>query len=114
MLRKLVSRTLFRVLRGMEWLNRRYSVHGDRPFFNPDDFAWTREVEKHTAAIQKELDELLLQVERLPNFQDISPDQAMLTTDARWKTFADMAVGEGVYPKTLDPKRAYTLAFSPK
>ena len=32
-------------------------------------------------------------------------------TDARWKTFADMAVSEGVYPKTLDPKRAYTLQF---
>ena len=35
-------------------------------------------------------------------------------SDARWKTFADMAVGEGVYPKTLDPKRAYTLQFAPK
>jgi len=32
-------------------------------------------------------------------------------TDARWKTFTDMAVSEGVYPKTLDPKRAYTLQF---
>ena len=32
-------------------------------------------------------------------------------TDARWKTFADMAVSEGVYPKTFDPKRAYTLQF---
>jgi NitT/TauT family transport system substrate-binding protein len=32
-------------------------------------------------------------------------------TDARWKTFVDMAVSEGVYPKTLDPKRAYTLQF---
>ena len=32
-------------------------------------------------------------------------------TDTRWKTFADMAVSEGVYPKTLDPQRAYTLQF---
>ena len=32
-------------------------------------------------------------------------------TDARWKTFSDMAVSEGVYPKTFDPKRAYTLQF---
>lgn len=87
MLRRLVSRTLFRLLREMERLNRRYSRHGDQPFFNQTDFAWTREVEKHTAAIQKELDALLPQVERLPNFQDISPDQAMLTTDAGWKTF---------------------------
>ncbi len=35
-------------------------------------------------------------------------------TDARWKAFSDMAVAQGVYPRTLDPKTAYTLAFSPK
>ena len=35
-------------------------------------------------------------------------------TDTRWKTFSDMAVAQGVYPKTLDPKKAYTLAFVPK
>ena len=34
-----------------------------------------------------------------------------LMTDARWKTFFDMASSQGVYPKTLDPKRAYTLQF---
>ena len=32
-------------------------------------------------------------------------------TDARWQTFFDMAAGQGVYPKTLDYKRAYTLQF---
>lgn len=35
-------------------------------------------------------------------------------TDARWKAFFDVAAAQGVYPKTLDPKRAYTLQFSPK
>ena len=35
-------------------------------------------------------------------------------TDARWKTFFDMATATGVYPKTLDYKRAYTLQFLPK
>ena len=35
-------------------------------------------------------------------------------TDARWKAFADMAAAQGVYPKTLDPKKAYTLQFAPK
>ena len=35
-------------------------------------------------------------------------------TDARWKAFIDMAVAQEVYPKTLDVKTAYTLAFSPK
>lgn len=35
-------------------------------------------------------------------------------TDARWKTFADMAVSQGVYPANLDPKKAYTLQFLKK
>jgi NitT/TauT family transport system substrate-binding protein len=35
-------------------------------------------------------------------------------TDARWTTFFDMAAGQSVYPKTLDPKKAYTLQFVPK
>jgi NitT/TauT family transport system substrate-binding protein len=32
-------------------------------------------------------------------------------TDARWAEFFAVAAGEGVYPKTLDYKRAYTLDF---
>jgi NitT/TauT family transport system substrate-binding protein len=32
-------------------------------------------------------------------------------TDARWKEFFDMAASQGVYPKTMDYKRAYTLQF---
>lgn len=32
-------------------------------------------------------------------------------SDARWATFMDMAKSVGVYPKTMDPKGAYTLRF---
>lgn len=32
-------------------------------------------------------------------------------TDARWRAFFDVAAAQGVYPKTLDPKTAYTLEF---
>ena len=32
-------------------------------------------------------------------------------TDARWKTFFDMAASQKVYPQTLDYKKAYTLQF---
>ena len=35
-------------------------------------------------------------------------------TDARWKTFFDTMASEGLYPKTLDYKKAYTLKFLPK
>ena len=43
---------------------------------------------------------------------DAAPVGAM--SDARWKVFFDLAAGQGVYPKTLDPKTAYTLEFLPK
>ena len=32
-------------------------------------------------------------------------------TDARWKQFFDVASAQGVYPKTMDYKAAYTLQF---
>jgi NitT/TauT family transport system substrate-binding protein len=35
-------------------------------------------------------------------------------TDARWKAFYEVAAAQGVYPKTLDPKTAYTLEFLAK
>jgi NitT/TauT family transport system substrate-binding protein len=35
-------------------------------------------------------------------------------TDARWRTFFDMASANGVYPKTLDYRKAYTLQFLAK
>ena len=34
-------------------------------------------------------------------------------TDDRWKDFFDVASEQGVYPKTLDYKKAYTLQFVP-
>jgi NitT/TauT family transport system substrate-binding protein len=40
-----------------------------------------------------------------------SGDGVGAMTDARWKEFFDMAVSTGVYPGTLDYKRAYTLQF---
>jgi NitT/TauT family transport system substrate-binding protein len=35
-------------------------------------------------------------------------------TDARWKTFFDTMADEGLYPKTLDYRRAYTTRFVDK
>ena len=34
-----------------------------------------------------------------------------MMTDGRWKTFAEMAIAQGVYPKGLDYTKAYTLDF---
>jgi NitT/TauT family transport system substrate-binding protein len=35
-------------------------------------------------------------------------------SDARWKAFFDVAAAQGVYPQTLDYRKAYTLQFAPK
>lgn len=35
-------------------------------------------------------------------------------TDARWKEFFDIMVGQKVYPASMDYKQAYTLQFLKK
>jgi len=42
---------------------------------------------------------------------DLVGDQPGLMTDQRWKDFFDVASAQGVYPKSLDYRRAYTLDF---
>ena len=39
--------------------------------------------------------------------------QRTLSTDARWAEFFQMASGQGVYPKDMDYKQAYSLQFLP-
>jgi beta-hydroxylase len=68
------------------WLGRS-SLVGDRPFFEVSDFPWANAVEADWKKIRAELDSVLKDQEHLPNFQDISVDQATMTTDDRWKTY---------------------------
>jgi beta-hydroxylase len=59
----------------------------DQPFFDPASFPWTRDLERAWPVIRAELDDVLTYRDALPNFQDISTDQASLTTDDGWKTY---------------------------
>ncbi len=79
-----------------EQLVARASVHGDRPFFDPTEFPWTGRLEAEYRLIQAELEPLLQEPRRLPNFQDISPDQLVGTRDDRWKTFFFYCYGHRV------------------
>lgn len=54
---------------------------------------------------------------KMKSYRIVEGDEGLAVgamTDARWIAFADMAKGQGVYPASLDPKRAYTLQFAPK
>ena len=50
-------------------------------------------MEARWPAIRAELDEVLRDVDHLPNFQDISTDQYRLTQDDRWKTYFLLGYG---------------------
>ena len=65
----------------------RASILGNPAFFSRDDFLWSHGLEASWTAIRKELDEILEHTDDLPNFQEISTDQATITDDDRWKTF---------------------------
>jgi aspartyl/asparaginyl beta-hydroxylase (cupin superfamily) len=66
---------------------------GDRPVYDVSTFPWIRQLESQWQAIRRELDEVLKERERVPNFQDISPDQAHLARGDQWKTYFFYAFG---------------------
>jgi beta-hydroxylase len=75
------------IIKRLEKMISRSSTVGNTPFFDPQIFAWTRELESKAAVIRAELDAVLKNSAAIPNFQEISKDQARLTQDDRWKTF---------------------------
>ncbi len=76
-----------RILRVINRMIARASVLPEQPFYDPADFPWVRVLESNWKVMRRELDDVLAYHDALPNFQDISTDQAVLTTDDRWKTF---------------------------
>jgi beta-hydroxylase len=76
-----------RVLHGLEGWMLRYSQVPTTPFLRADQFEWAARLEHGFPAIRHELDQVLEYREQLPNFQDISTDQASITDDDRWKTY---------------------------
>ena len=65
----------------------RYSIYGDKTFFDNEDFPWTKNLEANWRLIRAELDEVLKEQELLPYFYEISRDQYHLAGDNLWKTY---------------------------
>jgi len=66
---------------------------GERTFFESEEYPWVADVESEWMAIRKELEQLMLHREEIPNFQDYSEGQRALTQDDQWKTFFFFAFG---------------------
>jgi beta-hydroxylase len=76
-----------RLLHGTERFVLRSSVVPTTPFLPLDTFVWIPELEANWKVIRAELDQVLSYRDDLPNFQDISLDQASITSDDAWKTY---------------------------
>lgn len=77
----------------LENLVAKHSLVGDSIFFAPEQFPWSKELEKSWQVIQQELEQVLPFVNELPNFQDISQRQYKIADDDRWKTYFFYAFG---------------------
>lgn len=78
----------FKSIQKYEQLIPKYSLIGDSPFFEAEQFPWAQELEDNWHLIRQELDKILEHTAELPNFQDISPDQGYSTSqDNLWKTY---------------------------
>ena len=69
------------------------SRDGHRTFFDPGSFPWTHSVESDWMKARAELETLLIDIKQIPNFQDISEHQKILTTGEQWKTYFFYAFG---------------------
>lgn len=76
-----------KVLHATERAMLRSSTVPTTPFLSTEGFGWIAELERNWKQIRAELDEVLSYRDDLPNFQDISVDQASITSDDGWKTF---------------------------
>jgi ornithine lipid ester-linked acyl 2-hydroxylase len=76
-----------RALHGLERFVLRSSKVPTTAFLPTETFEWIGELESHWTTIRSELDEVLSYRDELPNFQDISIDQASITDDDGWKTY---------------------------
>lgn len=79
--------------RKLEKLIGEYSLIGNYTFFDPYTYDWVVKLEANWQIIRQEVDQLLENLDTIPNFQDISTDQYSITQDNRWKTYFFYAYG---------------------
>ena len=94
--RQLLDLPLALLLLTLNGLARSRSKVGAGPFFDPERFDWIPAVEAHSAAIRRELEQLLQARDHIPTFQEVSPPQRALTQDDKWKTYFLIVYGHEV------------------
>jgi len=65
----------------------KYSLLGDKKFFNPHDLPVAKDLEDNYKEIRVEVDSILARYDDLAVFQNISPNQAYIVNDTNWRMF---------------------------
>jgi ornithine lipid ester-linked acyl 2-hydroxylase len=79
--------------RNYEIFIEKQTLVGNDTFFDTENFRWITDLENNWVIIRSELDDILENVDHLPNFQDISADQYEITQDDLWKVLFLYAYG---------------------
>ena len=90
----------------------RSSLVGDRPLFDPADFAWTAGLEARWPEIRAELQGVLARGGAIPPLSEISPDHRRIAPPGKWKSLFLYGYGYPVEenirscPKTAEAVRS--------
>lgn len=91
------SSRVYRVLfRPAEWLVRRFSSVGQKPFFSDSKFAWIPRIEAGWTTIREELCMQLPERAQIPSLHEVADGESALTQDDKWKTFWLYAYGRAI------------------
>jgi beta-hydroxylase len=82
------------LIRSVEFWIRR--LQGDHIFFDSGEFSWTAKLEDNWTLIRRELSDVL--PGPIPNFQEVSEEQARITQGDAWKTYFFYAYGHKFEP----------------
>lgn len=110
-LKKLQAYSFFTYVLGVNKLIRLVDPKAKQPFLDLADYPELKPLQDNWKVIREELDQLLATRE-LPNLQDISSPQAVITWDDKWKTFILKVFGHmvehncAVMPRTAELLRA--------
>jgi len=95
--REVVRATLMRVGKDTRpWFDgilTRYSSFPDVGFPDPSNFDWIPALEAQTATIQKELEGILRNEDKLPELRQLSPDHSRIADSDLWRAFFLMGYG---------------------
>lgn len=76
----------YRLLRVVEWLIS-CTRTGKATFIPAAELPWTNELEANWSSVRAESESVLTNLAAVPNYQELSKAQELLTQDDRWKSF---------------------------